>query len=80
MEEKEILEKVSAVVSAVLKREVKLSPATAAADVDGWDSLSHMMIINGIEQKFSLRFKLKEVMAFGNAGDLVACIAGKLKE
>ncbi len=78
MEDQEILMKVNDLVSAILKRKVELSPATTAADVDGWDSLSHMMIIDKIEKHFAIKFKLKEVMEFKNAGDLVACIQKKL--
>lgn len=78
MEEQEVLLKVNDLVSAILKRKVELSPSTTAAEVDGWDSLSHMMIIDKIEKHFAIKFKLMEVMKFKNTGDLIACIQKKL--
>jgi acyl carrier protein len=78
MEDQEILLKLNDVVSSILKRKVELNPASTAADVDGWDSLSHMMIINGVEKQFAVKFKLKEIMNFKNTGDLISCIRGKL--
>ena len=79
MQEQEILKEIEGLVSSVLKRDnVTLSPATVAADVDGWDSLTHMMIIDSIEKKFGVKFKLKEVMKFNNLGDIITCVQGKV--
>ena len=53
---------------------IKLNPDSTAEDVDGWDSLTHMMIITAVEVKYGLEFKLAEVMKFRNIGDLLECI------
>lgn len=49
-----------------------------AADVKGWDSLTHMMIITRVEKAFDVRFKLKEINKLKNMGSLVELIASKL--
>lgn len=49
-----------------------------AADVDGWDSLTHMIIIAEIEKNFSVRFSLKEVNKLKNMGDLKNLISSKI--
>ena len=49
-----------------------------AKDVDGWDSLSHMMIITKIEEKFNIRFKLRDLNKLKNMGALVSVIKSKI--
>lgn len=49
-----------------------------AKDVDGWDSLSHMMIITKIEEAFNIKFKLRDLNKLKNMGSLVNVIQGKI--
>jgi len=77
MEESDIIEKLNTVFSKELKKPVSLSVTTTAADVPGWDSLTHIMIIDSTEKLFSVKFKLSEVIQFNNIGDMVACIKKK---
>ncbi len=49
-----------------------------AADVDGWDSLTHMTIITRIEKSFGVKFKLKEVNKLKNMGSLIELVSSKL--
>ena len=49
-----------------------------AADVEGWDSLTHMTIITRIEKNFGVKFKLKEVNKLKNMGSLIELISSKL--
>ncbi|MCF7560777.1 acyl carrier protein [Sabulilitoribacter multivorans] len=49
-----------------------------AKDVDGWDSLSHMMIITKIEEAFNIKFKLRDLNKLKNMGSLVSVIQSKL--
>tara|TARA_B100000963_G_scaffold137085_1_gene119283 strand:+ start:2786 stop:3034 length:249 start_codon:yes stop_codon:yes gene_type:complete len=51
-----------------------------AKDVDGWDSLSHMLIISEIEKKFDIKFKLKELNKINNLGNLLELIKSKIVE
>ena len=50
----------------------------SAKDVDGWDSLSHMILITEIENEFSIKFKLKDLNKMKNVGDLITIIDSKL--
>jgi len=50
----------------------------SAKDVDGWDSLSHIMIITEIEKQFKIRFKLRELNKLNNLGNLMRLIMLKL--
>ncbi len=78
MERQEILQKLNSIFSNVLKNgDIQLSDSTTAADVNGWDSLSNMMLMSDIEKHFAIKFKLSEVMKLKNVGDLVTCISNK---
>jgi acyl carrier protein len=54
-----------------------LTPGTTAADVPGWDSLRHVMLMVAVEQRFGIRFGVQELPGLKNVGELVALIAAK---
>jgi len=54
-----------------------ISDAMTAQDVDGWDSLSHINMILGVEQGFGIKFSIKDVRGMHNVGDLIEAIAKK---
>ena len=79
MERKEITEKIKAVLITVLRHsDFELTEELTAAEVDGWDSLSHMMIITEIENEFNIRFKLKELNKLENLHSLIDLIQSKM--
>ena len=73
----EIIEKLNEIFSFVLDDEVSLSPETPAADVDGWDSLSHITLIGEIEDAFGFRFLMKEVVGMKNVGEMIDIISAR---
>ena len=79
MTQEEVLTHVTEIFKTVLKKEqLTLTPASTAADVDGWDSLTHVMLIDAVETHYHIKFKLNEVIRFNNVGDLCACVIKKL--
>ncbi|HXC04274.1 MAG TPA: acyl carrier protein [Bacteroidia bacterium] len=56
------------------KPELVITYNSDAASVEGWDSLTHMMLIAAIEKQFNVLFTLGQVMHFRNAGDILAAI------
>lgn len=79
MENNELYGQLKAIYCTILKKDnVDLTEETTAADIDGWDSLTHMILMDSIEKHFSIKFKLMEIMKFNNVGDMVACIQKKL--
>lgn len=74
----EIIEQLTPIFRNVLDDDdLTISPATKAADVDGWDSLAHIHLVVSIEKAFKMRFSAEEVSALENVGDLVALIIRK---
>jgi len=79
MERIEILNRVQKILVNVLKHNrFEMRDDLTAGDVDGWDSLSHMIIITEIEKDFGIRFKLKELNKLKNIGSLLELIESKL--
>jgi acyl carrier protein len=79
MERNEIIAQVKQILKTALNHEnFEMSETLSATDVDGWDSLSHMIIISEVEKQFSITFKLKELNKMKNMGDMLDLIASKL--
>lgn len=79
MTKQEVLQQIEVIFHEVLRKtDIMLTETTTADDVDGWDSLSNMMIISGIEEKFNCKFKLREIIKFRNIGDLCDALLTKM--
>lgn len=79
MERTEILQKVRIILVSVLKHEnFSIRDDLRATDVEGWDSLTHMEIINEIEKAFNCKFKLKELNKLNNISTLIELIQSKI--
>jgi acyl carrier protein len=48
-----------------------------AADVDGWESLTHINLVVAVEKEFHVRFTTAEVRNLKNVGDFIALIGRK---
>jgi acyl carrier protein len=57
--------------------EVTLTDETTAADVEEWDSLSHVRLMVAVERAFGLKFSGSEISSLKKIGDLVNLIAKK---
>jgi acyl carrier protein len=58
--------------------DLALAPDTTADDVDGWDSLNHVMLILTVQKRFKVKFSAAEISGLENVGALVALIGKKL--
>ncbi len=80
MNKEEILSKVKDAFVSVLEHEnFQLTDETTADDVDGWESITHMMIITEVEKAFHIKFKLMDLMNMNNVGDLVNAITSEIQ-
>ncbi|MFH6769254.1 acyl carrier protein [Gaetbulibacter aquiaggeris] len=79
MESKIVKDKIKEVLISVLEHNnFEMIDELTAQDVDGWDSLSHMMIITKIEDKFNIKFKIRDLNKLKNMGSLVSVIQSKI--
>ena len=79
MKKEAIVIKINEAFKLILEHEnFELKNETTADDVDGWESITHMMIIGEIEKSFNIKFKLMELMNMDNIGDLIKSIESNL--
>lgn len=57
-----------------------VTPRTTAADIEDWDSLSHITLIAAVEDEFRMKFSMKEVVEMKNVGEMVALIANRRRK
>jgi acyl carrier protein len=58
--------------------DVVLKYETTAADVEDWDSLSHIQIVVAIEKHFKVKFTTAEIREFKNVGEMCEATLKKL--
>lgn len=57
--------------------DITITENTTANDVDEWDSLGHIMLIQAIEEKFKIEFDLDELLEFNRVGDIIEAVKKK---
>jgi len=79
MERTQIVHQIQEILEKVLKHNrFEIHDELTATMVEGWDSLTHMVIITEIEKSFAVQFKLKEINKLKNMGNLIELIQSKL--
>ena len=79
MNRAEITEQLNAIFRDVLDDEnILLTEQITARDIDGWDSLTHILMVVAIEKEFKLRFTSYEIQSWKNVGELINCLEGKI--
>ena len=72
MTREEVYERLNAVFADVFDDdELTVSDETTAADVDGWDSLMHITLIDAVEEEFDISFDMKTIVKLKNVGEMV---------
>ncbi len=59
-------------------QEIELTDTTTTEDIALWDSLTHLELMNEIENNYAIHFTLDEILDFKNVRDMVDCIDQKL--
>ena len=75
MTREEVYEKLNAVFADVFDDDaLTVNDETTAADVDGWDSLIHITLIDSVEEEFDVSFDMKTIVKLKNVGEMVDVI------
>lgn len=81
MERTEIISKVQDVCKDVFEDEaIVITENTSAKDIEAWDSLTHLTLINELEETFNIAFTLDEVNKSKNLGEIVNAVMKHLSE
>ena len=79
MKKEAIVIKINEAFKLILEHEnFELKDKTTADYVDGWESITYMMIIGEIEKSFDIKFKLMALMSMDNIGDLIRALEKEL--
>ncbi len=71
----DVLGQVTALIRSTFRQPTaQIDRDTTAPDVDGWDSLSHTVLLLAIEKHFGVRLPMEEVFDLDTVGDLVDLI------
>mgnify|MGYP006096969625 FL=1 len=80
MKRKEIFNIIEKVFREVLEEEnLSINESFTAHDVDGWDSLTHIILVIEIEKNLKIRFLSSEIISWENIGEMIDCIEDKFK-
>ena len=77
MEREEVRKLLSGIFEVVLNQPVLLTDDMTPDDIDNWDSLTNMTIINEIESQWGIKFKLRDIIRMKNVGDIIDTIIKK---
>jgi acyl carrier protein len=78
MNRENILEKLTEIFRDIFGDEsLVITETTNADDIEGWDSLTHITIIEAVQNEYGVAFDLDEVIEMKNVGDMVEAIVGK---
>ena len=81
MDNTTILSKIQNVCRDVFKDEnLNILISTSSKDIEQWDSLSNLFLIDAIEKEFNIKFSLDEILNASNIGDLVNYIEQKIRD
>ena len=76
MNREEILSKINEIFQDAFDDEsLEISESTTANDIEGWDSLMQMNLIEMIEDEFEFQFTMDEVATLKNVGSIVDVVA-----
>jgi acyl carrier protein len=56
---------------------IEIFPEMTAADIEDWDSLTHINLIVACEKEFATRFNLVEIKGLKNVGEMIKLIERK---
>ncbi len=72
MNRTKILNKVTEIFHDVFDDEsIILTEETTAADIEDWDSLTHITLVSEIEDAFDMKFSMKDVLGMKNVGEML---------
>ena len=79
MSKEEILSKLNEIfIDAFDKEDLVIDFNTTASDIEGWDSLMQMNLIEMIEDEFNMRFDMDEVVGMADVGAMIDIIISRI--
>lgn len=80
MQQSEVFNKLQEVFDSTFLQSVVVRSDLSARDVEEWDSLAHVSLILAVEEAFGVQFRVGEVEATKNVGELADLIIKRKSE
>jgi acyl carrier protein len=78
MSNEEILAELNGIFRDVLdNNDITIKLTSTTADVEEWDSITHIQLVVAIEKYFKVKFTALEIQNWKNVGDMVNSVLGK---
>ena len=75
MSENEVMKRLQAIFRDVFgDNELRIDRRTNSNDIDSWDSLTHIKILEAVQDEFTLNFSLDEMIELNDVGKIVDAI------
>jgi acyl carrier protein len=75
MTREEVYERLNEVFREVFDDEgITVNDETTADDIEDWDSLEHINLVNAIEEEFDMKFNMGQIVSMKNVGEMVDII------
>ena len=79
MNREEVLERLQPVFRDVFDDDsITVTEETTSADIDDWDSLEHINLVNAVEQEFGMKFDMGQILTMKNVGEMADIILSRI--
>lgn len=76
MTHEEIMEKLNEIFQDIFDDDtIVVTEKTTANDIEDWDSLAHINLIEAVEHAFHMQFKMQEVSGMKDVGEMAQIVA-----
>lgn len=78
MNRDDILKEITEIVQDILgQEEIQLTEMSTAKDIEGWDSLAHISILETVQSVYNVVFDLEEIIDMATVGDIITAVVNK---
>lgn len=77
MDQKEITDKTLGVFRKIFGNQANINENSSAEDIEKWDSLNHILLIQELEKVFTMKFDLFEIIDLKDVQGIIAYIFSK---
>ncbi len=79
MDRSEVIRTAGEVFTKVFGRPIELRDSLKADEVPGWDSFTHVRLIDAIERRFKIKISVSEIIRLDSVGALIDTVHSKVQ-
>ncbi|MDD3080422.1 MAG: acyl carrier protein [Paludibacter sp.] len=61
-------------------KSIEITPETSAKEIEAWNSMNHILLINEIEKYYNIEFELDELISINTVGDILQILQSKVNK